>query len=72
MSGHHGTHSEATMTTRKQKPTFPSMIELPTEQLQLTTVTVENKAPGRVERIARATDVPAAWTLPRRGKVTLH
>jgi hypothetical protein len=35
--------NEATMTTRKPKPTLSPLIELSTEQLQLVPVTVEHK-----------------------------
>ena len=61
------------MTTRKPKPTFPSMIELPVERLQLATVTVEQKAPARGSQAVQATDeLSAARSLSRRGKITLH
>src|ERR1700688_3921770 len=40
------TTTEATMTTRKPKPTFSPLIEWPTEQLQWMPVTVEHKAPA--------------------------
>ena len=46
-SGHSGTNREAAMSTRKTKPTFSSMIELPSEWLRLMTITVEHKAPTR-------------------------
>jgi hypothetical protein len=56
------------MTTRKPKPTLPSMIELPAEQLQLATVTVEQKAPAP----SGARELPVGRSLPRPSKVTLH
>ena len=58
------------MTTRKPKSTLPSMIELPAEQLQLVTVTVEHKAPA--PSAARARALPESGALPRPGKITLH
>ncbi len=58
------------MTTRKPKPTLPSMIELPAEQLQLATVTVEQKAPAPSG--SRARELPVSRSLPRPSKVTLH
>jgi hypothetical protein len=60
------------MTTRKPKPTLSSMIELPAERLQLATVTVDQKTPARAGRTCETTEIPAARSLPRRGKVTLH
>jgi hypothetical protein len=58
------------MTTRKPKPTYPPLIEFPTEQLRLAPVTVEHKAPARAGQIWRTeTDLPS---LPHRGKTTLH
>jgi len=60
------------MTTRKPKPTFASMIELPTEKLQLATVTVEQKAPTRGVQSRHATELSMASSLPLRGKITLH
>jgi hypothetical protein len=60
------------MTTRKPKPTLESMIELPAEQLQLATVTVEQKAPARDAQSRQATELSPAPSLPRRGKITLH
>jgi hypothetical protein len=60
------------MTTRKPKPTLESMIELPAEQLQLATVTVEQKAPARGGQSRQATELALAPSLPRRGKITLH
>jgi hypothetical protein len=61
------------MTTRKPKPTFPPLIELLTEQLQLMPVTVEHKAPARAGQIWPAeTELPVARSLPHRGKITLH
>jgi hypothetical protein len=47
-------HAEATMTTRKPKPTFSPLIEWPTEQLQWVPVTVEHKAPAPAGKIKRA------------------
>ena len=60
------------MTTRKPKPTFPAMIELPAEQLQLATVTVDQKTPGRCGGTRPAKEVRASRSLPPRGKITLH
>jgi hypothetical protein len=60
------------MTTRKPKPTLPSLIELPAERLQLATVMVDQKAPVRCGHTSGATELPAIKSLPRRGKVTLH
>jgi hypothetical protein len=71
-SGRNGTNSEATMTTRKPKPTLESMIELPTEQLQLATVTVEQKAPARGGQTRHATELTMPPSSLRRGKITLH
>ena len=61
------------MSTRKSKPTFSSMIELPSERLQLKTITVEHKAPGRGGQTwqTTATELPASRLPPRR-KNTLH
>jgi hypothetical protein len=60
------------MTTRKPKPTSPSLIEWPAEQLQLAIVTVDQKTPARAGRTCEATEIPATRSLPRRGKITLH
>jgi hypothetical protein len=60
------------MTTRKPKPTLPSMIEWPAERLQLAIVTVDQKTPARAGRTCATTEIPATRSLPRRGKVTLH
>ena len=60
------------MTTRKPKPNFPSMIELPAERLQLATVTVDQKTPARGSRASEAKEFPATRSLPTRGTVTLH
>jgi hypothetical protein len=61
------------MSTRKTKPTFSSMIELPSERLQLKTITVELKAPtgGAQTSQTTATELPATRMPPRR-KITLH
>jgi hypothetical protein len=59
------------MTTRKQKPNFPSAIELPDERLQLATITVEQKTPAGGNQTRQATDFYVTQPLPRR-KVTLH
>lgn len=59
------------MSTRKPKPTFPSMIELPTERLQLITVTVDQKTPAR-SAANHAKELRASRALPSRGKITLH
>jgi hypothetical protein len=66
-SGHNGANSEADMTTRKPKPTFPSEIELPAERLRLATVTVEPETSGSQVKLR-----PASRSLPARGKITLH
>jgi hypothetical protein len=71
-SGHNGANSEADMTTRKPKPTFPSEIELPAERLRLATVTVEPKTSARYARNSRVKLRPASRSLPARGKITLH
>jgi hypothetical protein len=58
------------MTTRKPKPTYPPLIEFPTEQLQLVPVTVEPKAPAHAGQTRQAeTDLPS---FRHRGKITLH
>jgi hypothetical protein len=58
------------MSTRKPKPALPSMIELPAEQLQLVTVTVEQKAPAPSR--PRTKEFSEGRSLPRPGKITLH
>jgi len=58
------------MTTRKPKPTFESMIELPT--LQLATVSVEQKTPARATQGRHPTELRPATSLTRHGKITLH
>ena len=61
------------MTTRKPKPPFSPLIELPTEQLQLVAVTVEHKPPARTGQNWQAeTELPVGGSLPHRGKITLH
>jgi hypothetical protein len=60
------------MTTRKPKSTLESMIELPAEQLQLATVTVEQKAPAHSGQTRQATERAMAPSSLRRGKITLH
>jgi hypothetical protein len=57
------------MTTRKPKPTYPPLIEFPTEQLQLVPVTVEHKAPAHAGQTWAETDLPSS---PPRRKITLH
>jgi hypothetical protein len=58
------------MTTRKLKPSYPPLIEIPTEQLQLVPVTVEHKPPAHAGRTRQApSDLPS---LPPQGKITLH
>lgn len=58
------------MTTRKPKPTYPPLIEFPSEQLQLVPVTVEHKAPAHPGQIWQAQrDLPS---LPHQGKITVH
>jgi hypothetical protein len=58
------------MTTRKPKPTYPPLIEFPTEQLQLVPVTVEPKAPARAGQTWQTeTNLPS---LPHRGRIALH
>ncbi len=60
------------MSTRKPKPTFQSLIELPSEQLQLMTITVDPKPAARGARTTRAMALPETRLLPERDKVTLH
>jgi hypothetical protein len=60
------------MTTRKSKPDFPSMIELPTERLQPVTITVEHKDPAHGSQSWQGTQRPVFQSLPLRGKITLH
>jgi hypothetical protein len=59
------------MTVRKPKSTLASIMELPAEKLQLATVTVEQK-PAHGGQGRQATELPAARSLPLRGKITLH
>jgi hypothetical protein len=58
------------MSTRKTKPALSSMIELPSERLQLITITVEHKAPNRASQTT--TTVLPSDRLPPRAKHTLH
>jgi hypothetical protein len=52
------------------KPTYPPLIEFPTEQLQLMPVTVEHKAPAHGGQTWQAhTDLPS---LPHQAKITVH
>jgi hypothetical protein len=61
------------MTTRKPKPTLTPLIELPTEKLQLVTVTVEHKVQFRAGWTWRGeTETPAERSLPKPDKVVLH
>ena len=61
------------MSTRKTKPTLSSLIELPSEQLRLQTITVEHKAPARDGQTWQTTaTVLPANRLPPREKNTLH
>jgi hypothetical protein len=61
------------MSTRKTKPAFTSMIELPSERLRLMTITVEHKAPTRDGHAWQTTAaVLPSDRLPPRGKNTLH
>lgn len=60
------------MTTRKPKPTFPSMIESPAERLRLITVTVDQKTPARGGGTGDGQGLRASRSPPSRGKVTLH
>ena len=61
------------MSTRKAKPTFSSLIELPSERLQLITITVEHKVPTRGGQTWQTTEtVLPANRIPPRGKNTLH
>jgi hypothetical protein len=65
-----GTNSEGIMTTRKPKPTYPPLIEFPSEQLELVPVTVEHKAPPRAGQTWLAeTDLPS---VRQRGKMSFH
>jgi hypothetical protein len=61
------------MSTRKTKPAFSSLIELPSERLRLMTITVEHKAStcGGQSWQTTTTVLPAD-RLPPRGKQTLH
>lgn len=59
------------MSTRKTKPTFSSMIELPSERLQLKIITVEHNAPTGDAQRWQATALSASRMPPRR-KITLH
>jgi hypothetical protein len=58
------------MTTRKPKPTYPPLIEFPTEQLQLATVTVEPKAAAHAGQARRA--LKGLPSFPHQGKITIH
>jgi len=60
------------MNTRKPKPTFQSMIELPSERLQVQIITIDAKPSARGAQMARAVQLPATRVLPQRDKVTLH
>ena len=61
------------MSTRKTKPTFSSMIELPSERLRLMTITVEHKPSTRDGQTWQTTAAMLpADRLPPRGKQTLH
>ncbi len=60
------------MSTRKPKPPFQSMIELPAEQLELLTITVDPRPVNRDVLTSQATKRSASRSLPYRGKVTLH
>lgn len=65
-------HTEAIMTTRKHKLTFPPP-ESPTEQLKLMVVTAEQKPPARTGQIWQAArKLPVTRSLPHPGKITLH
>ena len=62
------------MSTRKTKPTFSSLIELPSERLQLKIITVEHKAPtrdGQTWQSDTAAVLPSD-RLPPRVRHTLH
>jgi hypothetical protein len=59
------------MSTRKTKPTFSSLIELPSERLQLKIITVEHEAPTSDAQRWQATAL-AATRMPPRRKVILH
>jgi hypothetical protein len=60
------------MSTRKTKPTFSSMIELPSERLRLMIITVEHQAPRGGQTWQTTATVLPADGLPARGKNTLH
>jgi hypothetical protein len=60
------------MNTRKPKPTFQSMIELPSEELRLQTITVDVKPAAGGDQMARAERLSATRVIPQRRKVTLH
>jgi hypothetical protein len=72
MSDHNGTNSEDAMTTRKPKPISSGPIELPTKQLQLVTVTPDQKTRASGRRIHGSADLPTTSASPVRSKVTLH
>jgi hypothetical protein len=60
------------MSTRKTKPAFSSMIELPSERLRLMTITVEHKATRDGQTWQTTAAVLPSDRLPPRGKNTLH
>jgi hypothetical protein len=60
------------MSTRKTKPAFSSMIELPSERLRLMTITVEHKAPTDGQTWQTTAAVLPSDRLPPRLKHTLH
>jgi len=58
------------MTTRRPKPTISPLFELPIEQLQLATVTVEPKAAAHAGQARRA--LKGLPSFPHQGKITIH
>jgi hypothetical protein len=68
--------NEATMTTRKPKPTHFPLIEWPTERLQLVPVTVKHQAPARAGQIilagAPAFDGTQQLEMPPAGDVAVE
>jgi hypothetical protein len=71
-AGYGGTNHEAAMSTRKTKPAFSSMIEVPSERLRLMTITVEHQAPTGGQTWQTTATVLPADRLPPRVKYTLH
>jgi hypothetical protein len=62
------------MTTRKPKPANSPLIEeQPIEQLQLMPVGADPKTPARrYQNWPAQTELPVSFSLPNRGKTTIH